>query len=77
LIARIARAVSRLLGVPVGRKGIHVRQSGMHVLLKTTEFRTLLTPKNARVAARALDQAAWDAEAEQRLREAAAAGGAP
>jgi hypothetical protein len=75
MIARLARAVSRLLGIPVGREGINVRPAGVHVLVKATAFRTRMTPAKARALARGLELAAWDAEQEEKLRAAAAAAG--
>lgn len=77
MIARLARAVSRLLGIPLGREGVHVRPAGVHVLLKVTEFRSLLTAERARDLAHALEMAADEVGREQRRRAAAAAGGAP
>jgi hypothetical protein len=75
MIARLARAVSRLFGIPVGREGVSVRPAGVQVLIKATAFRTRMTPENARALARGIERAAWEAEQEQRLRVAAAAGG--
>ena len=43
---------------PHGRSGVAVGTEGQHVVLKATEFRTLLTPENAESLARGIADAA-------------------
>jgi hypothetical protein len=53
----------RWLWPNAGRPGVAVGTEGPHVVLKATEFRTLLTPENAESLARGVAEAADRARA--------------